>query len=74
MKTKVKKPPSALEFTLEELINVTNAGEELAEAAARVCKEYDGIHRLRLALSKWYLARANEYGRDKKYKDKYERK
>lgn len=67
---KIKKSPSPLELTLAELVNVTNAGEELAEAAARVCKEYDGIHRLRLALSKWYLARANEYSRDKKYKDK----
>ena len=40
------------------------AGCELAEAAMSVAKTYDGVHRLKLALSKWALAIANEGGRD----------
>ena len=40
------------------------AGCELAEAAMRVAKTYDGVHRLMLASSKWALAIANEGGRD----------
>lgn len=35
-------------------------GDDLALAAFRVVKNYDGIHRLRLAISKWIEAVANE--------------
>ena len=41
---------------------VVEAGEDLAEAAVRVCRHYDDVHRLRLALAGWYKARANESG------------
>lgn len=41
------------------------AGCELAEAAMRVAKTYDGVHRLMLASSKWALAIANEGGRER---------
>ena len=40
------------------------AGLHLAECASRVVKEYDGIHRLSLAVSKWYEVVANEGDRD----------
>lgn len=35
------------------------AGGELAEAAARVAREYDGVHRLSLAIASWHKARAD---------------
>lgn len=47
----------------DELCDILEAGNKLAEACHRVQSEYDGIHRLRLALSNWYKVRANEYGR-----------
>ena len=43
------------------------AGCELAEAAMRVAKTYDGVHRLMIASSKWAMAIANEGGREKLY-------
>lgn len=43
-------------------LSVTAAGDELAAAAARVCAEYDGVHRLRAALSKWFDVRAGVHG------------
>jgi hypothetical protein len=39
------------------------AGDELAAAAMRVCHEYDGVHRLRLAVAEWARVTANEGGR-----------
>lgn len=36
------------------------AGCELAEASMRVIREYDGIHRLSLAVSKWTKVIADE--------------
>lgn len=36
------------------------AGCSLAEAAQRVIRDYDGLHRLSLALVDWNLAIANE--------------
>lgn len=47
----------------EELDKVIHAGDKLAEAAHYVQANYDGIHRLRLALAKWYQTRADEHGR-----------
>lgn len=49
----------------KELTKVINAGNKLAEAAHYLQENYDGIHRLRLALSNWYKVRADEFGRDK---------
>ena len=51
--------------TAEELSKVINAGNNLAEATHYLQKEYDGINRIRLALSEWYKVRADEFGRDK---------
>jgi hypothetical protein len=42
---------------------LARAGDNLAIAAARVCAEYDGVHRLRAALSAWYQVRAIGGGR-----------
>ena len=46
-----------------ELDKIVKAGDKLAEAAHFVQSNYDGIHRLRIALSDWYKTRANENGR-----------
>ena len=51
------------EMLSNELSKVIKAGNKLAEAAHYVQSEYDGIHRLRLALSEWYKTRADENGR-----------
>jgi hypothetical protein len=40
-----------------------NAGSELAAAALRVTEDYDGVHRLRLAVAKWAKVTADEGGR-----------
>ena len=48
---------------LHELTRVKDAGNALAEAAHRVQTDYDGVHRLRLALAGWYQALADEFGR-----------
>lgn len=53
----------------QELNNVIFAGDKLAEASHRLQSEYDGIHRLRKALSEWYKVRANEFGRGKNADD-----
>lgn len=37
-----------------------NAGTKLAEAALYTVREYDGLHRLSLAVSDWATAIANE--------------
>lgn len=47
---------------LRDAAPVPRAGDELAAAAARVCAEYDGVHRLRAALSKWFDVRAGIHG------------
>lgn len=52
------------ETLITELNRLRAAGNELAEAAHRVSTDYDGIHRLRLALAGWYKALADEFGRD----------
>jgi hypothetical protein len=41
----------------------SDAGGKLAEAASRVINNFDGIHRLALAVADWMTAVANEGGR-----------
>ena len=53
--------------TLNDLSRIRYAGNNLATAAHRVQMDFDGIHRLRLALRDWYHALANEGGRGVKY-------
>lgn len=47
----------------EELNKLIMAGDNLAQASHRLQSKYDGIHRLRKALSEWYKTRADEFGR-----------
>lgn len=53
------------EMLIADNKRLREAGCELAEAAMRVAKTYDGVHRLMLACSKWALAIANEGGRER---------
>lgn len=46
------------------------AGSELAIAALRVATEYDGVHRLMLAVSAWSKALADEGNRGEIHKPK----
>src|SRR5690606_9512549 len=55
------------EMLIEDNRAMREAGCELAEAAIRVVQEYDGCHRLMMAVSKWATAIANEGGRKKLY-------
>lgn len=48
------------------------AGLNLSEAALRVIREYDGTHRLSLAVAEWAVAIANEGGRGGRYREKGE--
>lgn len=45
------------------------AGAQLAIAALRVATEYDGVHRLMLAVSAWSKAMADEGGRGDRESD-----
>ena len=47
----------------EENARLRRAGSELSVAAIRVAAEYDGLHRLMLAVSGWAKAMADENGR-----------
>lgn len=55
------------EMLIEDNKKMREAGMELAEAALRVAKTYDGVHRLLLAVSKWSEVVANEGHRDRMY-------
>ena len=55
--------PSVEEFLATENRGLRIAGCKLAEAALRVAREYDGVHRLMLAVSEWAKAVADEGGR-----------
>jgi hypothetical protein len=51
----------------EDNRRLKEAGHELAIAALRVAHEYDGVHRLMLAASRWCETVANEGGRGVRY-------
>jgi len=67
-----KSKEEAMDFPLDAFIEMLqndnrkllDAGHNLAEAAVRVVKDYDGVHRLSLALSDWYCAIGNQGNRD----------
>jgi hypothetical protein len=60
-------PPekSLEEMLIEDNQRMRKAGNLLAEASLRVIREYDGLHRLSLAVAKWCEAVAIEGGRNK---------
>ena len=47
----------------EDNSRMRKAGSNLAIAALRVVRDYDGLHRLSLAIAEWSQAIANEGGR-----------
>ena len=53
------------QFLAAENAALRRAGCKLAEAALHVAREYDGVHRLMLAVSEWAKAVADEGGRGK---------
>ena len=55
--------PSVEEFLAVENRELRIAGCKLAEAALYVAREYDGVHRLMLAVAEWAKAVADEGGR-----------
>jgi len=56
---------TAEDFLIKENAALREAGWDLAEAAMRVGRESDGVHRLMLATAKWVETIANEGGRDR---------
>ena len=61
-------------MTLEEMVIADNkalkkAGDDLAIAAQRVLAEYDGVHRLRLAIANWNKAIADEGSRGDRHSE-----
>ena len=52
------------EMLSEDCRRYRKAGNDLAEASVRVVRDYDGLHRLSLAVSAWMQTVANEGRRD----------
>jgi hypothetical protein len=52
-------------FLLRDNQALRKAGCNLAEAGMHVVDEFDGVHRLSLAISEWAKVIANEGGRGK---------
>jgi hypothetical protein len=50
----------AIEMLARDNARMREAGCNLAEAAARVVRDYDGLHRLSIAISAWFTAIASE--------------
>ena len=70
MKKKIKEKKiedEIIDMTKRDTGKMREAGCDLAIAAIRVAKDYDGIHRLMLAVSRWCEIISNEGGR--KYKE-----
>jgi hypothetical protein len=68
---KIKDRVEIVDFLNIENNKLKIAGCELAEAGIKIIKDYDGVHRLALAISNWFKIIANEGGRDKNYNSKY---
>jgi hypothetical protein len=58
-----KNKPSEVAFLAVENRKMRDAGCALAEAAMRVVRDYDGVHRLAAAVAHWMEVLANEGGR-----------
>lgn len=52
-----------LDMVLNDCKRMRKAGNNLAIAALHVIRDYDGVHRLSLAVSEWAKAVADEGGR-----------
>jgi hypothetical protein len=53
---------------IEEITKLRQAGNEMAFASMRIINDYDGVHRLALAISNWLKVIADEDGRGEKSK------
>lgn len=53
-----------IEMLTRDNDKLLNAGNDLAEASSRVIRDYDGLHRLSIAVANWHLAIANQGDRD----------
>jgi hypothetical protein len=53
-----------IDMQARDIARYKSAGDALAIAAMRVVTDYDGLHRLRLAVAEWNNACANEGNRD----------
>lgn len=56
-----------VQFLARDNLALKRAGAKLAAAAQLVATEYDGIHRLHLALVEWNQTVADEGGRAERY-------
>lgn len=59
--------PDNSQMLADDLNRMRKAGNKLAIAAMHVINEYDGLHRLSLAVAEWNKAVANEGGREAMY-------
>lgn len=59
----MEKEKEILEFIQRDNTKMREAGCELAIASMKVIKDYDGIHRLSLAVKDWCEVLANEGNR-----------
>lgn len=57
----------SIQMVIDDNRAMRKAGNDLAIAAQYVIKEYDGLHRLALAVAEWNKTIANEGGRGKRY-------
>lgn len=55
-----------IEMLTRDSAKMRLAGGALAEAAIRVIHDYDGLHRLSLAVAEWCACVANEGDRDRR--------
>lgn len=56
-----------VEMLVADNRRMRDAGCALAEAAQRVVRTYDGVHRLASAIARWNEAIANEGGRQERF-------
>lgn len=59
--------PGLVRMLIADNARMRAAGTALAEAGLRVIREYDGTHRLSLAVAEWAKAIANEGGRAERH-------
>lgn len=59
--------PDPVPMLVADNTALLQAGGKLAEAAAFVIREKDGLHRLALALAEWYTTIASEGGRGERH-------
>lgn len=68
-----REPPQhdgGLAMMIRDNAKMRRAGTKLAEAALYTVREYDGVHRLSIAVAEWAQAIANEGDRDQRYSTK----